>query len=92
LAFLGGCLPIYYGTEEVFDVFNRDAFLFYQRGKTLDEIKYLEKNSTAYYERLSAPILANGNQTLRDYFSLTDDIGGGHLKKRIRSMLGLPNQ
>jgi hypothetical protein len=91
-AFLGGCLPIYWGTQEIFDIFNRDAFLFYQPGKTLEEIMYLEKNSTAYYERLAAPILANGNQTVRDYFSLTDDIGGGHLKHRIRSMLGLRNQ
>jgi hypothetical protein len=91
-AFLGGCLPIYWGTQEVFDVFNRDAFLFYQPGKTLEEIMYLEKNSTAYHERLSAPILANGNQTIREYFSLTDGVGGGHLKHRIRSMLGLPNQ
>jgi hypothetical protein len=91
-ALLGGCLPIYWGTQEIFDVFNRDAFLFYQPGKTLEEIMYLEKNSTAYHERLSAPILANGNQTIREYFSLTDDIGGGHMKHRIRSMLGLPNQ
>jgi hypothetical protein len=88
-AFLGGCLPIYWGTQEVLDVFNADAFLFYQPGKTLEEIIYLEQNSTAYQERLSAPILANGNQTIRDYFSLTDAIGGGHLKQRIRSMLGL---
>jgi hypothetical protein len=28
-AFLGGCLPIYYGTREVFDVFNADAFVFW---------------------------------------------------------------
>lgn len=27
-AFLGGCLPIYYGTKEVFDVFHEDAFTF----------------------------------------------------------------
>ena len=91
-AFLGGCLPIYWGTKEVFDVFNRDAFLFYEPGQTksLEELVSLEQNNaTKYYERLAAPILANGNQTIRDYFSLADDIGGGHLKQRIRTMLGL---
>jgi len=29
MGFLGGCLPIYYGTEEIFDIFNCDAFVFY---------------------------------------------------------------
>merc|ERR1712157_107954 len=29
MAFLGGCVPIYYGTEEVFDLFNPKAFIFY---------------------------------------------------------------
>lgn len=30
-AFLGGCLPIYWGTEEIFQVFNRKSFLFFKR-------------------------------------------------------------
>ena len=29
MGFLGGCLPIYYGTEEIFDIFNRESFVFY---------------------------------------------------------------
>jgi hypothetical protein len=54
--FLGGCLPIYWGTKEVFDVFHRDAFLFYEPGKTLEDIVSLEQNnSTKYYERLWQP-------------------------------------
>ena len=29
MGFLGGCLPIYYGTDEIFDIFNRESFVFY---------------------------------------------------------------
>jgi len=29
MGFLGGCLPIYYGTKEIFDIFNPGAFIFY---------------------------------------------------------------
>ena len=88
-AFLGGCLPIYWGTEEVFEIFNERAFLYYEPGITIKEISYLELNSTAYKERASAPILAHGNTTVWKYLSLQDRIGGGILKKRIRTMLGI---
>ena len=35
LAFLGGCLPIYWETEEEFDIFNEGAFLYYEPGVTV---------------------------------------------------------
>lgn len=92
MAFLGGCLPIYWGTQEVFEIFNRDAFLFYKEGKTVEQIQYLEQNLTAYFELLSEPVLANGSQTIRDYFSFTDQVGSGHMKRKIRAMLGLAPQ
>ena len=95
-AFLGGCIPIYYATEEVFNVFNRDAFIFYNVSDpepALRRIKYLENNRDAYDQVLQGqPILANGNQTIRDYFSFADDVGGGFLKKKIRSMLGFDDE
>lgn len=94
MAFLGGCLPIYWGTTEVFEIFNKDAFLFYNFDnpiETLNEIRYLERNETAYRERLGAPILRNGSQTINDFFSLGDDIGDGSLKRNIRKMLDLPD-
>jgi hypothetical protein len=90
-AFLSGTVPIWYGTREVFDVFNERAFVFYdikEPQPALDRIMYLEKNETAYDEIQNEPILANGDQTIEDYFSLRDDVGGGKLKKRIRNMLG----
>jgi Glycosyltransferase family 10 (fucosyltransferase) C-term len=92
-AFLGGCVPIYYGTREVFDVFNKNAFIFYDVQHpelALEKIRYMEmENRSAYDEMLnSQPILANGTDTIERYFSLRDDIGGGKLIRRIRAMLG----
>ena len=29
LAFAGGCIPIYHGTKRIFNIFNKDAFVFY---------------------------------------------------------------
>jgi Glycosyltransferase family 10 (fucosyltransferase) C-term len=91
-AFLGGCVPIYYGTTEVFDIFNKDAFIYYDIHNpehALEQIRYMEiENRTAYDEMLSQPILANGRATVERYFSLQDDIGGGKLIRRIRAMLG----
>ena len=92
IAFLGGCLPIYWGTTEIYELFHPDAFLFYNFDHpelTLQEIQYLESNETAYQERLKVPILRNGSQTIQDYFSLGDDLGGGKLKNDIRRLLGL---
>jgi hypothetical protein len=92
LAFAGGCVPIYYGTTEIFDVFNKDAFIFYDIKHpelALEKIRYMEKeNRTAYYEMLSKPILANGTDTIERYFSVHDDVGGGKLIRKVRVMLG----
>lgn len=29
LAFVSGCIPIYFGTSDVSDIFNRDAFVYF---------------------------------------------------------------
>jgi hypothetical protein len=29
IAFLGGCIPIYFGSQNVFDVFHKNAFIYY---------------------------------------------------------------
>lgn len=92
-AFLGGCLPIYYGTDEVFEMFNHRAFIYYNISDpepALDRIRYLESNHTALEEVLrNEPILADGDKTIERYFSLSDDIGNGTLKRRIREMLDM---
>lgn len=89
-AFLGGCIPIYYGALDVFDIFNSEAFIYYDIENpepALERVQFLEKNSTAYDHVMAQPILAHGNQTIQDYFSLSDDIGDGKLKNQIRSMI-----
>lgn len=92
-AFLGGCIPIYYGPDDVFDVFNRNAFVFYNVSNpkpALDRIRYLEENETAYLQlSRDEPILAHGNLTIEKFFSLDDSVGNGTLKRKIRNMLGL---
>ena len=91
-AFLGGCLPIYYGTNEVFDLFHPESFVFYDinnAGPALRLLEHLYNNKTAYRERMQRPILRNGNETIEKFFSLTDELGGGALKRRVRKMLGL---
>mmetsp|Transcript_9217 Transcript_9217/g.13424 ORF Transcript_9217/g.13424 Transcript_9217/m.13424 type:complete len:395 (+) Transcript_9217:85-1269(+) len=91
-AFLGGVVPIYYGTPDIFKLFNRKAFIYYDIEKPQEawkQIQYLENNKTAYEEMLAEPILANGMETMSEYFSLEDDFGHGKLKNKIRSMMGL---
>ena len=96
LAFLGGCIPVYWGTDEIFEIFNRDAFIYYDINnsqKTIDEIKYLQSNTTAYVEKLKYQrILQNVTYAKQEIFSLTDEIGNGKLKHFIRTKIGLePN-
>lgn len=92
LAFVGGCIPIYYGANQIFDIFNQHSFVYFDVDKpseAIEQIRHLEENKTAYLEMWSRPVLANGNETLEAFFSLTDDIGRGRLKQRIRQAMGL---
>jgi len=86
-----GVVPIYYGTRDVFKIFNADAFVFYDVDDprpALDRIAYLESDPAAYAEMLAQPILANGDRTLEEYFVLPHDVGtGGGLRRRIREMV-----
>eukprot|EP00558_Chaetoceros_sp_UNC1202_P000812 CAMPEP_0197259044 /NCGR_PEP_ID=MMETSP1429-20130617/83312_1 /TAXON_ID=49237 /ORGANISM="Chaetoceros sp., Strain UNC1202" /LENGTH=876 /DNA_ID=CAMNT_0042723243 /DNA_START=132 /DNA_END=2763 /DNA_ORIENTATION=- len=94
MAFIGGCIPIYYGPELIFDIFNRKAFLFYNISDpqpALDQIKLLENDETLYTAMMKEPIVANGNATIEKYFSFNDTIGNGSLKRRFREKLGVEN-
>jgi len=89
-AFIAGCLPIYYGTKEVFHIFHPNSFLFYDPMNPLpsiEKIQYLEKNLTAYEEIFTYPILRNGTDTLNKYFSYSDEFGDGSIKRQIREMM-----
>jgi len=94
MAFLAGCVPIYYGSDLVLDVFHPDAFIYYDIENSkpaLDKIACLEKNSTLYNQMLDNPILRDGENTIAKYFSFRGDIGGGQFKERIRETLGIEN-
>ena len=92
MAFLGGCIPIYWGTLDVFKIFNAKSFIYYhvaQPELALERVRYLEANETAYKEVMAEPILANGMVTIEEYYSMNDTIGGGKLKQKIRDLLEL---
>lgn len=91
-AFTAGCIPIYYGTEEIYDIFNRNAFVFYNpddSNQTAQQVLELDSNPELYEKMMREPILAHGEATIRKYFSFDNDWGGGYLNHRIRSMAGV---
>jgi len=93
--FLASTIPIYYGTTEIFDLFNRDAFVFWDIAQTggggaLDVIIDLAKDEIKYMDMLRKPVLKHPQQeTLKRYFSVRGDVGGGKLKENIRTMMGI---
>ena len=91
VAFWAGCIPIYWGSTEIFDIFNKNAFIFWDINNfqpALDRVRYLESNRTAYDEVIrNQPILAPG--AIERYFSFDGRYGGGALRTRLRAFLGL---
>lgn len=91
-AYMARAVPVYYGTKDVFRIFNPDSFIYYDiehPEPAIESLIMLERNKSAYLEKLSAPILAEGEKTLQNHFSLTDEVGYGLLKHAIRDMVGL---
>ena len=88
-AFVGGSIPIYYGTTEIFNVFNYKSFIFYdplQPEIALNKINYLEQNATAYLEMKRQSIFVN--DSLHQYFSLFTSKNNS-VRNQIRSLIGL---
>ena len=56
----------------------------------LVRVKELETNTKQYETVLKLPLLANGESTLREYFSFRPDIAGGWLRKTLQDKLNLP--
>ena len=93
MAFVAGCIPIYYGPDMIFDIFNEKAFVFYNISNpqpALDQIAELERDRVKYNAMKMEPIVAHGNETIDKYFSMSDDIGNGSFKRRAREKLHLP--
>jgi len=102
-ALLAGCLPIYYGSKDVYKIFREDAFVYFNVSSpqpALREIRNLENNHTEYLRRTdrSLPLLKatfNGDKlstaaTVDKYFSLFPSIGTGKLCREIHQKMGLP--
>ena len=91
-AFFAGTIPVYFGTQDVFELFNPRAFVFYDirdPQPALDLIAHLESNRTAYLSMLHEPVLAHGDDTIARYFSFHDhEPGAGRLKWAIRELIG----
>jgi hypothetical protein len=91
LAFMGGCVPIYRGPPDVLQMFNTKAFVFWRDDKsTLERIVHLHTNKTAYRQAATAPILADGPNTLHEHFSYSSEDSDGYLQQNIRKMMGIP--
>jgi Glycosyltransferase family 10 (fucosyltransferase) C-term len=91
-AFLGGCIPIFYGTTQVFEIFNAESFVFYDVNNpqpALEQLKRLKEDHLEYDRMMTATILANDN-VIESFFSLFPEVGRGHLNQRIRDMMFLP--
>jgi hypothetical protein len=90
-AFKANSVPIYFGGGDVlFDVINRKSFVYWNTSDPLpaqELITYLMKNETAYWEMQQQPILKDGENTIRKYFSVKDNVGGGMLKRKIRKIV-----
>ena len=92
LAFIGGCIPVYHGPPLIFDFFNKNAFIFYNVSDPHEahrKVQELEADPSLYEAMVNAPILANGDDTLKKYFSFSDSVGNGALKQRIRHLLSV---
>lgn len=63
LAFMSGAIPIYWGSENVFKLFNKDAFVYFDIDnpeKSISLIKKLSTDKKSYKEMLEQPILVEG--------------------------------
>lgn len=88
-AYLGGAVPVYFGTEEIFSIFHKDSFVFFNVSDpepSLSLLRHLHKNETAYHEMIQRPVFADGSNTIRDFFSYDESIGGGKMKTLIRDL------
>lgn len=99
---LGGCMPIYYGSKDVYQIFRNNSFVFMDIDNpqpALDELRRLENDPAEYYRRTDRrlPLLKSSSQedpydtaaTIDSYFSIFPTIGTGKLSKKLHEMMGL---
>jgi hypothetical protein len=82
-AFLAGSVPIYFGTEDVFKIFNRRSFVFFNvsnPGPAMERIRQLHSSPRDYELILSEPMLVAGAK--EKYFNFH-----GELREKIAFFL-----
>ena len=95
MAFQSGAVPIWYGGKYALDIFNSEAMVFYDvenPESALNRIRELRDDPKKYENMTKEPILKDGNQTISEYFSIRDEVGGGRVKRKIRKMLGIDDK
>ena len=55
--------------------------------RTRNTLTYLDANVDAYKQVQALPFLANGAETVRQYFSFASDVGEGWMQQRVLRML-----
>lgn len=87
-AFMGLTVPVYFGSRDVFKVFNKESFVFYDPEApqaALDEIARLDADPEAYAKKLAAtPWTAH----TEDYYFWPDDgMNARALKALVKSII-----
>jgi hypothetical protein len=70
-AHLGRCIPIYYGSRRVFQIFNDQSFVFYDPHNpqlALDRVRELETNASACAQVMAEKILKDEERTVEEFF------------------------
>jgi hypothetical protein len=87
---MAGAVPVYFGTALADKIFNAERFIRFGTSlrsmqEAAERVTYLERNRTAYQEVASKPALANGEETIAQFFSFKRAWGGGGLAQQIRA-------
>ena len=84
-AFTSGSIPVYYGSDEIFTIFNRKAFVFFDIKAPeagIERLFHLAANKSAYEAALAEPVLAGDSKETYERFF------GGRMRRRVRALLG----
>ena len=72
-SYIHGCIPIYFGSNYVTELFNKKTFINANKlseDNLIECIKEIDNNETLYNEIISTPILKNPNFNYAEYFAI----------------------
>ena len=96
LPLVAGSIPIYYGTKDIYEIFDESCFVYYDiksPASALARIQSLQASDKDYKRAVSSSCLheeGNRSSTVERFFSLGGGNGlrKGSLRKSIRRMMG----